>query len=145
MTIQARRFASRSSTRQTTHLNSDKKVNFGAERNGAFAAKPLGESPRNASLVGIFRVSFLLYLPSVFVCVLFRAAFSMRRFFYAPKLLFHSFSSRTLLPENVKKTIQNLFQPIHAFFVRCCKIELCKRLKIFQTGQKPSGLSFRIC
>ena len=35
------------STRQTTHLNSDKKFNFKAERNGAFAAKPLGESPRN--------------------------------------------------------------------------------------------------
>ena len=43
-----------SSTRQTTHLNSDKKVNFGVERNGAFAANPLGESPRNSSHGGIF-------------------------------------------------------------------------------------------
>ena len=43
-----------SRTRQTTHLNSDKKVNFGVERNGAFAANPLGESPRNSSHGGIF-------------------------------------------------------------------------------------------
>ena len=51
MTIQARRFASRSNTRQTTHLNSDKRSTQ-AERNGAFAAKPLGESLHNSSLVG---------------------------------------------------------------------------------------------
>ena len=35
-------------------LNSDKKGQLKAERNGAFAAKPLGESPRRSSLVGIF-------------------------------------------------------------------------------------------
>ena len=34
---------------QTTHLNSKKKVNLKPERNGAFAAKPLGELPRNSS------------------------------------------------------------------------------------------------
>ena len=33
-------------------LNSDKKGQLKAERIGAFAAKPLGESPHNSSLVG---------------------------------------------------------------------------------------------
>ena len=39
--------------RQTTRLNSDKKGQLKAERNGAFATKPLGESPRNSSHGGI--------------------------------------------------------------------------------------------
>lgn len=50
-----------------------------SERNGAFAAKPLGESPHNSSLVGIFRVLFLLYIPSLFRSVLFRTTFLLRR------------------------------------------------------------------
>lgn len=37
-----------------THLNSDKKVNSKPSETGAFAAKPLGESPRNSSLIGTF-------------------------------------------------------------------------------------------
>ena len=37
-----------------TSLKLGYKCQFKAERNGAFAAKPLGESPRNSSLVGIF-------------------------------------------------------------------------------------------
>ena len=55
----------------------------------------------------IFRVFSLRFVSG--------GVFHAPSFFYAPKLLFQSFSSRTLLPENVKKTIQDLFQPIHAF------------------------------
>jgi len=40
-------------------LNSDKKFNFKAERNGAFAAKPLGESPRNFSYLHFLQVANL--------------------------------------------------------------------------------------
>ena len=36
-------------------------------------------------------------------------------FFTAAKTIFQSYPSMTLIPENVKKTTQNLLQPIHAF------------------------------
>ena len=88
--IQARRFASRSSTRQTTHLNSDKKV----------SSKPseMGRSPLNrlANRPIILRspawrhiLSFIPFISSeCFRSVLFRAAFSMRRPFLCSKTPF---------------------------------------------------------
>ena len=114
MTIQARRFASRSSTRQTTHLNSDKKVN----------SKPseTGRSPLNrlANRPVILRSSAYFEFCALYIFRVFSFAFCFGRrfpapsFFTAAKTIFQSFSSRTLLPENVKKTTQNLLQPIHA-------------------------------
>lgn len=112
-----------------THLNSDKKVN----------SKPseTGRSPLNRLAIRpvILRTAayFEFYSFSIF------RVFSLRfvsggvshapSFFIAAKLLFYPFSSMTLLLENVKKPIQNLFQPIHAFFERYCKIELCNGFK----------------
>ena len=119
MTIQARRFASRSSTRQTNSLNSDKKVN----------SKPseTGRSPLNrlANRPVIFRTAVYFEFHSFYIFRVFSlrfvsgGVFHAPSFFYAPKLLFHSFSSMTLLSENVKKSTQNLFQPIHAFYFAC--------------------------
>ena len=96
-----------------------KKSQLKAERNGAFAAKPLCESPRNSSHGGIFWVSFLLYLPSVFGCVLFRAAFSCAVLFYCCKNHFSVLFEYDFTPWKRQKSTQNLFQPIHAFSLVC--------------------------
>ena len=61
-----------------------------AERNGAFAAKPLCESPHNSSLVGIFGVLFLLYIPSVFSLRFVSDGVSLRRPFLLPLKPFFS-------------------------------------------------------
>ena len=68
-----------------SRLNSDKKVNFGAERNGAFAAKPLGESPVVLRTAAYFEFLFLLYLPSIFAPFCFGRRFPAPSFFYCRK------------------------------------------------------------
>ena len=114
MTIQARRFASRSSTRQITHLNSDKKVNSKPSETGRSPLNRLANRPVILRTAAYFDFLFLLYLPSIFAPFCFGWRFPAP-FFTAAKTIFQSCSSMTLLPENVKKTTQNLFQPIHAF------------------------------
>ena len=98
-----------------THLNSDKKVN----------SKPseTGRSPLNrlANRPVVLRAAAYFECYSFYIFRVFSFAFCFGRCFPAPsffttaKTIFQSFSSMTLLPENVKKTTQNLFQPIHAF------------------------------
>ena len=119
MTIQARRFASRSSTRQTTHLNSDKKVNPKPSETGRSPLNRLTNRPVILRAAAYFEFLFLLYLPSVFAPFCFGRLFPAPSFFTAAKTIFQSCSSMTLLPENVKKITQNLFQPIHAFSLVC--------------------------
>ena len=92
-----------------------KRSTLESERNGAFAAKPLGESPRNSSHGGIFWVSFLLYLPSISRSVLFRAAFSCAVLFYYRKNHFSVLFEYNFTPWKHQKSTQNLLQPIHAF------------------------------
>ena len=95
--------------------NSDKKVN----------SKPseTGRSPLNrlANRPVVLRAAAYFECYSFYIFRVFSFAFCFGRCFPAPsffttaKTIFQSFSSMTLLPENVKKTTQNLFQPIHAF------------------------------
>ena len=86
--IQARRFASRSSTRQTTHLNSDKKVNSKPSETGRSPLNRLANRPVILRTAAYFEFLRLFFLPSVFGCVLFRAAFSPRRPFLLPQKTF---------------------------------------------------------
>ena len=80
--IQARRFAARSSTRQTTHLNSDKKVNSKPSETGRSPLNRLANRPVILRSSAKFWVLRLLYLPSVFGYVLFRAVFPCAVLFY---------------------------------------------------------------
>ena len=79
--IQARRFASRSSTRQTTRLNSDKKVN----------SKPseTGRSPLNrlANRPVILRTAAYFEFYSFYIFRVFSVAFCFGRRFPAPSFL----------------------------------------------------------
>lgn len=90
LTIQARRFASRSSTRQTTHLNSDKKVNSKPSETGRSPLNRLANRPVVLRAAAKFWVLCLLYLPSVFGCVLFRAVFPCAVLFLLPQKPFFS-------------------------------------------------------
>ena len=115
MTIQARRFASRSSTRQTNSLNSDKKVN----------SKPseTGHSPLNrlANRPAILRAAAYLEFYSFYIfrvffrSVLFRAAFPCAFLFYCRKNHFSLLPEYDFTPRKRQKSTQNLFQPIRAF------------------------------
>ena len=82
LAIKARRFASRSSTRQTTHLNSDKKVNSKPSETGRSPLNRLANRPVILRSSAKFWVLRLLYLPSVFGYVLFRAVFPCAVLFY---------------------------------------------------------------
>ena len=114
------------STRQTNSLNSDKKVNSKPSETGRSPLNRLANRPiilRSSAYFEfyIFRVFSLRFVSG--------GVFHAPSFFYAPKLLFQSFSSWTLLPENVKKNTQNLFQPIHAFSLSRQKT-VCQLLRI---------------
>ena len=119
LTIQARRFASRSSTRQTNSLNSDKKVN----------SKPseTGRSPLNrlANRPVILRTAAYFEFYSFYIFRVFSVAFCFGRWFPAPsffttaKTIFQSFSSMTLLPENIKNPRKTHFNPFTFFRFSC--------------------------
>lgn len=88
--IQARRFASRSSTRQTTHLNSDKKVKSKPSETGRSPLNRLANRPVILRSSAKFWILCLFFLPSVFGCVLFRTAFSCAVLFLLPQKPFFS-------------------------------------------------------
>lgn len=96
-------------------LNSDKKINSKPSEMGRSPLNRLANRPVIIRTAAYFEFLCLFFLPSVFGCVLFRAAFFVPSFFTTAKTNFHSCLNMTLLPENVKKTTQNLLQPIHAF------------------------------
>ena len=113
--IQARRFASRSSTRQTNSLNSDKKVN----------SKPseTGRSPLNrlANRPVILRSSAKFWVFAPFLSSeCFRLRFVsggvfQRRPFLLPQKPFSLLLEYDFTPWKRQKSTQNLLQPIHAF------------------------------
>ena len=115
MTIQARRFASRSSTRQVNSLKLGKKTNSKSSETGRSPLNRLANRPviLRSSAYFEFCVCYIFRVFSVLFC--FGRCFPAPSFFTTAKTIFQSFSSMTLLPENVKKSTQNLFQPIHAF------------------------------
>ena len=116
--IQARRFASRSSTRQTTHLNSDKKVNSKPSETGRSPLNRLANRPVVLRAAAYFEFLCLFFLPSVFGCVLFRAAFPCAVLFYYRKNHFSVLFEYAFTPWKRQKSTQNLLQPIHAFHRR---------------------------
>ena len=146
--IQARRFAARSSTRQTTRLNSDKKVNSKPSEMGRSPLTRLANRPIILRTAAYFE-SYSFYIFRVFFCsVLFRAAF-LRRPFLLPKIHFaaimQSFSVFTKTIVNGNFPLKLHFEPFTLFswsVVRCNRIK--KRQEIFQTGKKLSGLNYRI-
>ena len=113
--IQARRFASRSSTRQTTHLNSDKKVNSKPSETWRSPLNRLANRHVILRTAAYFEFLCLFFLPSVFGCVFFRAAFSLRSPFLIPLKPFFFLFEYDFTPWKRQKSTQNLFQPIHAF------------------------------
>ena len=125
MTIQARRFAARSSTRQTTHLNSNKKVNSKPSETGRSPLNRLANRPvilRTAAYFEFYSFSFF----RVFSPVLFRAAFSMRRLFLLPKIHFRailqSFSVMTKAIESRNYPLKLHFEPFTLFAVSVVRL-----------------------
>ena len=70
---------------QTNSLNSDKKVNLKPSETGRSPLNRLANRPVILRAAAYFEFLFLLYLPSIFVCVLFRAAFPCTVLFYCRK------------------------------------------------------------
>ena len=83
--IQARRFAARSSTRQTTRLNSDKKVNSKPSETGRSPLNRFANRPVILRSSAYFEFFLLFFLPSVFCYVLFRAVVPCAVLFYCRK------------------------------------------------------------
>ena len=110
-----RRVLDYTSVRQTTHLNSDKKTNSKPSETGRSQLNRLANRPVVLRTAAYFEFLLLFFLPSIFAPFCFGRRFPAPSFFTTAKTIFQSFSSMTLLPANVKKTTQNLFQPIHAF------------------------------
>ena len=79
-----------------THLSSDKKSTLEPSETGRLPLNRLANRPVVLLSSAKFCVLRLLYLPSVFVCVLFRAVFSLRRPFLLAQKPFFSPSSMTL-------------------------------------------------
>ena len=115
LTIQARRFASRSSTRQTNSLNSDKKVNSKPSETWRSPLNRLANRHVILRTAAYFEFLCLFFLPSVFGCVLFRAVVPCAVLFYYRKNHFSVLFEYDFTPWKRQKSTQNLFQPIHAF------------------------------
>ena len=113
--IQARRFASRSSTRQTNSLNSDKKVNSKPSETGRSPLNRLANRPVVLRSSAKFWVLFLLYLPSIFAPFCFGRCLPAQSFFYYRKNHFSVLFEYDFTPWKHQKSTQNILQPIHAF------------------------------
>ena len=98
-----------------THLNSDKKVNSKPSETGRSPLNRFANRPVIFRSSAKFWVLCLFFLPSVFGCVLFRAAFSCAVLFYCRKNHFSVLFEYDFTPWKRQKSTQNLFQPIHAF------------------------------
>ena len=132
MTIQARRFAARSSTRQTNSLNSDKKVN----------SKPseMGRSPLNrlANRPIILRSSAYLEFYSFYIFRVFFRSVLFRAAFFAPSFLLPKIHFAAI-PQSFfffTKTIVNgifplklHFEPFTLFLWSVVRLNCAKRLQ----------------
>ena len=148
MTIQARRFAARSSPRQTTRLNSDKKVNSKPSEMGRSPLTRLANRPIILRSSAYFE-SYSFYMFRVFFAPFCFGRRFLRRPFLLPKIHFAAipqsffFFTKTIVNGNFPLKLH--FEPFTLFMasvVGCNRVK--KRHEIFQTGQKLSGLSFRI-
>ena len=101
---------------KTTHFNSDKQVNSKPSETGRSPLNRLANRPVILLTGAYFEFLLLFFLLSVSVAFCLGRCFPVPSFFTAAKTIFQSFSSMILLHENVKKTTQNLFQPIHTFW-----------------------------
>lgn len=113
--IQARRFASRSSTRQTTHLNSDKKTNSKPSETGRSPLNRLANRPVVLRSSAYFEFHSFYIFRAFFAPFCFGRRFPAPSFFTTAKTIFQSFSSMTLLPENVKNPRKTYFNPFTLF------------------------------
>ena len=98
-----------------THLNSDKKVNSKPSETRRSPLNRLANRPIILRSSANFEFLCLFFLPSVFCCVLFRAAFPCAVLFYYRKNHFSVLFEYDFTPWKRQKSTQNLFQPIHAF------------------------------
>ena len=96
-------------------LNSDKKVNSKPSETGRSPLNRLANRPVILRSSANFEFLCLFFLPSVFACVLFRAAFPCAILFYCRKNHFSLLPESDFTPRKHQKSTQNLFQPIHAF------------------------------
>ena len=113
--IQARRFASRSSTRQTTRLNSDKKVNSKPSETGRSPLNRLANRPVVLRKAAHFE-PYSFYIFRVFIAPFcFGRRFSCAVLSYCRKNHFSVIFKYDFTPWKRQKSTQNLLQPIHAF------------------------------
>lgn len=132
MTIQARRFASRSSTRQTNSLNSGKKVNSKPSETGRSPLNRLANRPiilRSSAYLEFY--SFYIF-QVFFRSVLFRAAFFAPSFLL-PKIHFAAipqsffFFTKTIVNGNFPLKLH--FEPFTLFLWSVVRLNCAKRLQ----------------
>lgn len=116
-------------------LKLGKKTNSKPSEMGRSPLNRLANRPIILRSSAYFEFLFLLYLPSVFGCVLFRAVFPALSFFTTAKTIFQSFSSMTLLPENVKNPRKTYFNPFTLFRFRGIKPSATATDKAIRTHQ----------
>ena len=130
--IQAHRFAARSSTRQTTHLNSDKKVNSKPSETGRSPLNRLANRPvilRSSAYLEFY--SFYIFRV-FFRSVLFRAAFFAPSFLL-PKIHFAAipqsffFFTKTIVNGNFPLKLH--FEPFTLFLWSVVRLNCAKRLQ----------------
>ena len=97
-------------------LNSDKKTNSKPSETGRSPLNRLANRPVILRTAAYFEFCAFSFFRVFSVAFCFGRCFPAPPFFTAAKTIFHPYSSMTLLPENVKKSTQNLLQPIHAFY-----------------------------
>ena len=135
MTIQARRFASRSSTRQTTHLNSDKKVNSKPSETGRSPLNRLANRPLIFRTAAYFEF-YSFYNFRVFSLRFVSGGVSMRRLFLLPKIHFaaipHSFFAFTKTIVNGNYPLKLHFEPFTLFAASVVALNCAKGKKFFK-------------
>ena len=112
---QARRFAARSSTRQTTLLNLDKKVNSNPSETERSPLNRLANRPVILRSSAYFEFCAFSFFRVFSVAFCFGRCFPAQSFFTTAKTIFQSFSSMTLLPKNVKNPRKTYFNPFTLF------------------------------
>ena len=105
------------STRQTNSQNSYKKDNSQPSETGRSPLNRLANRPVILRTTAYFEFLFLLYLPSVFGCVLFRAAFPCAVLFLCSKTPFSVLFGYDFTPWKRQKPTQDLLQLINAFLL----------------------------
>ena len=97
-------------------LNSDKKVNSKPSETGRSPLNRLANRPVILRTAAYFEFHSFSFFRVFSVAFCFGRCFPAPSFFTTAKTIFQSFSSMTLLPENIKNPRKTYFNPFTLFF-----------------------------